>query len=162
MIVEFWRNLPRSLWTVHSYHPPVLGTYVTDSTLSTSTLTWKRKTIRNVIFLKRSSIAWTADLFNINILIAETHIYADLPLTPAVTLSVATSVICVGTAFFPGTLYDLCVLPKIVHYINTCPVTVPSRAYPYRGIPIPWVAEIIYMEEFIYHNTKDRNIHGLF
>lgn len=26
MIVEFLRNLPRSLWTVHSYHPPILGT----------------------------------------------------------------------------------------------------------------------------------------
>lgn len=111
MIVEFWRNLPRSLWTVHSYHSPVLGTYMTDSTLSTSTLTWKRKTIRNVIFLKSSSIEWTAGLFNINILIAEIHIHVDLPLTPAVTLSVVMSIICVGIAFFSGTLHDLLCSP---------------------------------------------------
>lgn len=45
MIVEFRRDLPRSLWTVHSYHPPVLGTKVTGSTLHASTLTWKTSTI---------------------------------------------------------------------------------------------------------------------
>lgn len=46
MIVELRRDLPRSLWTVHSYHPPVLGTEVTGSTLHASTLTWKTNTIR--------------------------------------------------------------------------------------------------------------------
>lgn len=39
MIVEFRRDLPRSLWTVHSYHSPILGTEVTGSTVHASALT---------------------------------------------------------------------------------------------------------------------------
>ena len=39
VVVELWRDLPRPLRAVHSYHPPVVGTELADSTLCPSTLT---------------------------------------------------------------------------------------------------------------------------
>lgn len=117
VIVEFGRNLPRSLWTVHSYHPPVLGTEVTERTLRTSTLTWKRKTTWNVRVFANSLLVQTAGLLNTNITIVETHMHVALPHSLATICSYEYKLF--QSIFFLALCMTLCVLPKRVNHINT-------------------------------------------
>lgn len=90
---------------------------MTDRTLRTSTLPWKRETIWGCEnYLERSPSTQTASLFNRNVLIVETHIiHVALPLpTGNNTICSSEHNLCVLALCMV-----LCVLAKIVHHINT-------------------------------------------